>query len=243
MSPLQELAWRQTELGAVSLRRRRAPGATEWIYEVRLDDDFLMSSSFTAGEIALADVALAYLPPDRPIDAVVGGLGLGFTAHAVLADPRVQHLVVVEALAVVVDWHTQGLVPGGAELIADPRTRVVTGDFFALAAGDNGLDGAGPRTVDAVLIDIDHSPRHVLHPGNAQLYTGAGLRRLARHLRPGGVMALWSNDPPDEDFVAVLRTVFPGGVARVVEFDNPLQGRTATNTVYVGAADPDPDAT
>lgn len=235
MSPLQELDWRQTELGAVSLRRRRAPEATEWVYEVRLDDDFLMSSAFTAGEIALADVALAHLPPDRPIDAVVGGLGLGFTAHAVLADPRVQHLVVVEALAAVVDWHAQGLVPGGAELTSDPRTRIVTGDFFARVAGDGGLDGGVPRTFDAVIVDIDHSPTHVLHPGNAELYTESGLRRLARHLRPGGVMALWSNDPPDDAFVAVMRTVFPDATATVVEFDNPLQGRTATNTVYVGA--------
>ena len=59
---------------------------------------------------------------------------------------------------------------------------------------------------------------------------------LASHLRPGGVFALWSNDPPDGEFEAVLREVFATAQAHVVAFPNPLRDRDETNTVYVARA-------
>jgi hypothetical protein len=87
--------------------------------------------------------------------------------------------------------------------------------------------------VHAVLVDIDHTPRHLLSPRHADLYTADGLRRLAAHLHPGGVFGLWSNDPPDDDFLAVLGSAFATARAEVVTFDNPLQRRTSANTVYL----------
>jgi hypothetical protein len=50
------------------------------------------------------------------------------------------------------------------------------------------------------------------------------------------VFALWSNDPPDEPYLELLRTVLVDVRADVVAFPNPLQGRDATNTVYLGRA-------
>jgi hypothetical protein len=44
---------------------------------------------------------------------------------------------------------------------------------------------------------------------------------------------LWSNDPPDKAYEAVLAEVFTDVRAEVVSFHNPLQDREATNTVYV----------
>ena len=61
----------------------------------------------------------------------------------------------------------------------------------------------------------------------------AGLRGLTKYLYPGGVFALWSNDPPDDDFSATLAEVFATSHAHVVSFHNPLQNREATNTVDV----------
>jgi spermidine synthase len=229
----EELDWRQTPMGAISLRRRWDPSLDAEVYEVKLDDDFLMSSVFTAGEIALARLALEELP-GTDLDVVVGGLGLGYTAHRVLEDPRVRSLTVVEALDEVIGWHERELLPLSPALTADRRCRLVHGDFFALAAGMKGLDPqAEGRRFDGVLVDIDHSPRHVLHPRHAAFYGPEGLRRVAGWLHPGGVFALWSNDPPDEEFGAVLAQVFARQEAHVVEFDNPLQGRKAANTVYV----------
>jgi spermidine synthase len=235
----QEIDWRPTPMGDISLRRRRDPASGEDVYEVKLGDEFLMSSLFTEGEIALTRLGLAPPPgadPSSPaeLDVVVGGLGLGYTARAALDDPRVRSLVVVDAIGEVIEWHRRGLVPLGAGLAADPRCRLVRGDFFAMADDPVGFDPETPgRRFHAVLLDVDHSPRHVLNPRHAALYLPAGLRALAERLRPGGVFALWSNDPPDEEFGAVLAEVFAESAAHVVDFANPLQGGTSTNTVYV----------
>ncbi|MFI5497290.1 spermidine synthase [Actinoplanes sp. NPDC051859] len=229
----EELAFHPTPMGDLSLRRRHDPTVDVEVYEVKLGDEFLMSSLFTAAEVALARLGLAPLP-GTALDVVVGGLGLGYTADTVLADPRVSSLLVVDALNEVITWHRDGLLPFAAALHTDARCRLIHGDFFALTAEPAGYDPDVPgRLVHAILVDIDHSPRHLLHPQHAAFYTADGLPRLARHLHPSGVFALWSNDPPDQPFVDLLGTVFPTVRAEVVEFANPLQRRTSTNTVYV----------
>ncbi|MDM7831294.1 polyamine aminopropyltransferase [Cellulomonas edaphi] len=233
---LEELDWQRTPIGAISLRRRVEPTTGREVHEVKLDDDFLMSSLFVEAEVALADIGLDRLAGRQGVRVVVGGLGLGYTAAAVLAHHEVGSLVVVDALQPVIDWHRRGLVPLGAGIVGDPRSRLVHGDFFALAAAGRGFDRDGsPGPVDAVLVDIDHSPSHLLAPQNAPFYTAEGLAALRSQIADGGVFALWSNDPPDDEFVAVLAGVFSDVDARVVAFDNPLQDRQATNTVYVAS--------
>jgi spermidine synthase len=227
-----ELDYRETPMGVISLRRRRDLRSGHDIFEVKLDDDFLMSSLYTVAEIEVARLALARLPGED-LDVLVGGLGLGFTALAVLDDPRVRSLVVVEALAEVIEWHESELIPAGTRLMADPRCSLIHGDFFALAAGP-GLDPRDPaRRFDAVVVDIDHSPVHHLHPSHAAFYTVEGLRALAAHLRPGGCFSLWSNDPPVAEFTALLGEVFVDAKGVLVSFPNPLQDRDATNSVYL----------
>ena len=141
----------------------------------------------------------------------------------------------VDALAEVIEWHEQGLLPLGKQLTGDPRCRFVNGDFFAMSHSADGFDSRAPgRRFDAVLVDIDHSPKDLLHPRHAALYTPEGLKKLAGHLNPGGVFALWSNDPPHDAFETVLAGAFATSAAHVVTFDNPLQHRDASNTVYIG---------
>jgi spermidine synthase len=230
----EELDFRPTPMGVLSLRRRRQLSSGIDIYEIKLGDEFLMSSLFTVAEIALARLGLAALQRTE-LDVVVGGLGLGYTAQAVLEDSRVRSLIVVDALAEVIEWHERGLLPLGENLNADPRCRFVNGDFFAMSRSADGFDPQTPgRRFDAVLVDIDHSPTNLLHRAHAAFYQAEGLRRLAEHLHPGGVFALWSNDPPDQTFKAVLASVFATSDAQVVSFDNPLQDRDASNTVYIG---------
>jgi spermidine synthase len=167
------------------------------------------------------------------LDVAVGGLGLGYTAQTVLQDSNVGSLLVVEALAEVIDWHERGLIPVGATLTSDPRCRLIHGDFFAMVEA-SGLDPDAPdRRFDAIIVDIDHSPRHLLHPSHAGFYESAGVRRLADRLAPGGVFSLWSNDAPDEAYQTVLGGVFAHVTAEIVSFTNPFQDRDATNTVYI----------
>ncbi len=230
----EELDYHKTPLGELSLRRRRmlSLGGKE-IYEVKLDDDFLMSSLFHEVEMALAHLGLAELGPAR-WDVVVGGLGLGYTAVAALEHREVASLLVIDALAPVIDWHRRGLVPLGPQLMGDPRSRLLQADFFARARSAEGFDPEQPgRRFHAVLLDIDHSPRLLLHPRHGAFYQPDGLRALARQLHPGGVFALWSDEAPEEDFLAQLDTAFATTRAHIVTFANPLLEGESASTVYV----------
>jgi len=221
-------------LGEITFRRRRIPALGDRdIFEVKLGDEFLMSSMFVDAEVALADLGLEMTDGDS-LDVVVGGLGLGYTAEAALNHERVNELLVVDALDTVIHWHQQEKVPLGKVLNADPRCRYVLGSFFDFAVSDTGFDPDSPgRLFDAILLDIDHSPRALLNESNASFYTTDSLGKMARFLRSDGVFAMWSNDPPDEPFMDTLRELFTDVDARVVSFFNPFQNRESTNTVYL----------
>jgi hypothetical protein len=47
------------------------------------------------------------------------------------------------------------------------------------------------------------------------------------------VFALWSDDPPDPDFLAALDEVFAVAHAHVIRFPNPITGGESANTVYI----------
>lgn len=232
----EELDYQQTPLGELSLRRKHIAmlGGLE-VHEVMLGEAFLMSSLFHAVEDAVSDLGLRELA-GAPCDVIVGGLGLGYTAVAALAHANVRSLIVVEYLEPVIGWHQRGLVPMGAKLTADARCTLRHGDFFALAQSAAGfVDG---RKFHAVLLDIDHSPSHHLHAGNAAFYSTAGLTAMAAHLQPGGVFSMWSDDPPDAEFLETLRSAFATARAEIVKFPNPLLDRESASTVYIARKAP-----
>ena len=231
----EELDYQKTLLGEISLRRREEPRLDgKILYEVKLGDEFLMSSLFTNAEIQLARLGLAALE-GSDLDFVVGGLRLGYTAVAALEDPSVRSLMVVEVMEPVIDWHRRGLVPLGKELLSDPRCTLVHADFFDVASSSgDGFDRTSTqRLVHAVSLDIDHSPSHWLNPGNSVFYTAPGLRNLADKLHPGGVFGLWSNDPPDAEFTRLPDTVFQSSESKIVTFSNPYTGAESSNTAYL----------
>ena len=232
----EELDHQVTPLGPVTLSRRRMPLlGDEPVFEIKLNDEFLMSSAYFGSEVALASLGLKAVREPGPLNVVVGGLGLGFTAKEALRDDRVGQLAVIEFLEPVIDWHRRGLVPLGRELNEDPRCRFVHQDFFARARHPSeGMDPENPSLLfDAVLLDIDHSPTHYLNPTHAGFYEYAGLERFAQKLTAGGVFALWSNDPPEDAFLRRLREVFPVVASHVVSFPNPLRDEEARCSVYV----------
>lgn len=231
----EELDFRKTPLGDLILQRRKylqLDGRV--VYEVKLGDAFLMSSLFHEVEVALSKLGLGALDGDA-WDVVVGGLGLGYTAVAALEFDKLACLIVVDALDGVIEWHERELVPLGKIMNEDPRCRYVHGDFFVLAAEpERGFDPVLPgRKFHAVLLDIDHSPRNLLATQNAGFYTREGLGKLAEHLHPGGVFALWSDDGPDAAFITDLESVFPTVRTEVVGFENPLLDKRSESTVYV----------
>jgi len=232
----EELDFRETPLGELSLRRKKVLMlGGKIVYEVKLDEDFLMSSLFTAVEEATASLGLAELDGPGPLDVVVGGLGLGYTAAAALKDQRLRSLLVVEYLEPVIEWHQKKMVPLGETLAGDPRCRFIHADFFALARKpEAGFDPEQPgRKFHAVLLDIDHTPDFLLHERHRSFYQPKGLQQLAAHLHDGGVFSMWSDGDVIEAFLKNLQRVFPSAEARRVAFYNPLQDKESSSTVYI----------
>lgn len=228
---IQELGFQRTLLGELTLCRRVETllGGRE-VFEVKLGDEYLMSSQFTESERQLARLGLA--PLDGELDVVVGGLGLGYTAAEALKNDKVSRLLVIDLFQAVIDWHREGLVPVSHQLTKDTRCELRQGDFFELAR--TGFDSFAPgRKFDAVLLDIDHSPKHFLAPASQSFYTAEGLASLRDHLKPGGTFALWSNDPASDDFTSHLRQTFASATAHNIKFPNPYTNSTSVNSVYV----------
>jgi hypothetical protein len=193
MFEFAELDYQETPLGAISLRRRSEPRlGGKVLYEVKLGEEFLMSSLFVEAEEELAALALQSLDAEE-LDVVVGGLGLGYTAAEALENEAVRSLLVIETMAPVISWHRLGLVPLGDKLALDSRCSLVHGDFFKLAASSGGFDPDNPgRLFHAVLLDIDHSPSHCWTRGIARSTPGLALLRW----RPRCIPAVSSASGP-----------------------------------------------
>lgn len=222
----EQLDFQPTPIGDLMLRRRRMPqfGDTD-IYEVKLGEHFLMTSLFHEAESQLAILGLKEIDRE-PLNAMVGGLGLGYTAVEALKDPRIKSLLIVDYLAEVIGWHKNELVPLGKTLNEDPRCELMNADFFEL------IRNAPQAAYDVILLDIDHTPTHVLHQSNTHFYTEEGLAELRKHLKTGGVFAMWADGAPEDFFTERLRRTFPAAEAHTIEFDNPITEGTSIGAVY-----------
>ena len=207
--------------GEVVLRLR--PPAT---YELVVNGVFAMDTVDVVTEELLATLALDELDGDR-FAVLVGGLGLGFTARRVLADPRTARVVVAELHGVLVDWVRAGLVAPAAGLLDDPRLEVAVGDVRDVVAA------APEGTFDAVLLDVDNGPDFLVHEANDAVYAAPFLAAALARLRPGGVLAVWSA-APSPGLLDVLRGLVDR--AQEVLHDVRRDGRTFTYAVYLARA-------
>jgi len=224
-SNLEILAYEDSPLGPLCLRRRALLSIPDTVVtEVTLNHAFLMSSYNTASERALARIALD-MHAGENLEVLVGGLGLGYTAHAALASERVARVEVVEFLPQVIGWLEQGLVPLSPELNADPRFATVSGDVYARLA-------AAPReTFDVILVDVDHAPDDQLNGQNDFFYTEEGLKLAKRHLAADGVLGVWSY-AESSPFADALRAVFHEVRIEPVTFFNQLIDEENTDWLF-----------
>lgn len=235
----EELDYQETPLGDISLRKRSEPRLdNQVLYEVKLGEEFLMSSLFVEAEEQLSVIGLDVLKRNghtQNLDVIVGGLGLGYTALQALQDQDVQSVKTIDVMAPVISWHQRGLLPIGDVLATDPRSTLELNDFFAVATAEGtSFHADNPdQQVHAVLLDIDHSPSHWLNQGNSGFYNEQSLRSMAAKIQSKGVFGLWSNELPDPEFEALLSQVFTKVESHIVSFDNPYSGEQSTNSVYV----------
>lgn len=215
---MSEVARAVSARGELVLRRR-----DDGALELRVNGVFVVDTVETSSERELATASLAAVSAPRRV--LVGGLGLGFTLRAVLDDPRMQRVTVVELEPALVDWVRAGLVPGGAGLLADPRVSVRVGDIADHVAR------AAPEAYDVVLLDVDNGPGYLVHAANAELYRVPFLRRCARVLAGGGVLVVWSMTESDA-LTTDMRAVF----ARVWTRPCPVRLGTRRETYWLHLA-------
>lgn len=234
----EEIDWQKTPLGDISLRKRSEPRLNhKLIYEVKLNEEFLMSSLFVEAEEQLSLFSLETLRMNghqSDLNIVVGGLGLGYTALTALNNLAVTRLRTIDVMPAVIGWHRKGLLPIGDVLVSDPRSELIEGDFFEIATNEQQgfLDD---ESVHAVLLDIDHSPTHWLNEANSQFYSESSLRAMAAKIHSNGVFGLWSNDLPEEKFKQRLELIFERVDTHVIRFDNPYSGGESTNSLYIAS--------
>lgn len=217
-APPETVARAEGVLGEVVLRRRTNPAG----YELIVGGVFLMDTAASSTEELLAASVLDR--HDAPRRILLGGLGLGVTLGALLADARVERVDVVEIEPLLVEWLRSGLVPGADAWLRDPRVRVVIGDVRAA------IRDAAPATYDGVVLDVDNGPDFLVHPQNAAVYERPALAGAAGLLAPGGMLAVWSA-APSATLPAVLGHVL-GGCDEVVRTVHRM-GRELTYHLYL----------
>jgi spermidine synthase len=169
-----------TPRGELVLRRDGAH------YEVISNGTFLMDTRAGASERLLVHAALQRHA--QPTTVLIGGLGVGFSLAAALADRRVERVVVVEIEPALLDWHRHYLGDLSGTALRDSRTEVVTADIT-----DFLRDTA--QRFDVIGLDIDNGPDWTVTDANAALYDDAGTTLLASRLADNGVLSVWSAGP------------------------------------------------
>ena len=170
--------------GEVVLRRRGH--GDEAVEELIVNGAFAMDSSETSSERRLASLAYDLGPPGGRL--LVGGLGLGYTAHEALNLPLAR-IEVVEREPALVQWARAGVTPILARVAADPRVRLVVADVAEV------LRATPPGAWDAIALDVDNGPDFLIHQTNASLYSPDLLRTAHERLTPGGRLAIWCQGP------------------------------------------------
>ena len=229
MSPLnlEILAYEDTPLGPLCLRRRELlskPGTI--VTEVTLNHEFLMSSFNTDSERAISNRSVD-IHKGNQLRALVGGLGLGYTARELLNRTEVESVTVIEYLPQVVDWLRAGLVPLSDELNSAQRLSICEGDVYARLLAEPA------ELFDLIVIDVDHSPSDQLGDEEHPFYTQTGLQKAKQHLASAGVLAVWSY-AESSSFVDALREVFKEVLVEPVTTYNSLVDHEQTDWLFFG---------
>lgn len=155
-------------------------------YAIRVNGRELMSTRHSFSEEQLGVVACAGRARLPDVHVLIGGLGLGFTLRAALANlgPSARVLV-AELVPEVVAWNRNRAYPLAAAELADPRTQVLLGDVADILAQSK-------QRFDAIMLDADNETTSMNTAGNSSLYRASGLATVWNKLKPGGSVVYWA---------------------------------------------------
>jgi len=221
VKPFETLAEAIAPGGArLSLHRRDAD------LFLHVDGAELMSTRRRVSEEQLADLALERAPAKAEV--LIGGLGLGFTLRRVLERTGpVSHVAIAELVPAVVEWNRLHLAETTGKALLDPRVQLHVADVHQV------LLAARPRSIDALLLDVDNGPGPLVKGTNRQLYDRPGLQRLSRLLAKGGRAVFWSARA-EPRFEERLREV--GFDVRMERAKTHGGARRSSHSIYVADA-------
>jgi spermidine synthase len=194
--PWRLVAGADSPEGRLELRQR---GEREFV--ITVGGRVLMNGAASRSEEALARAACAGLagPAGHRPRVLLGGLGMGLTLRAALdALPPVARVTVAEIDPTIVAWCRGPLAPVHGGALADRRVRVEIADVAdVIARAGAPFDARLDARFDAIILDLYEGPRGAAHGADAAdpLYGTAALERTRRALAPGGVFAVWSEEP------------------------------------------------
>jgi spermidine synthase len=169
-------------------------------FSIMLGANELMSSRISGSEKALATLVCDRIRGRAAPRMLIGGLGMGFTLRAALAELGADaSCVVAELVPAVVAWARGPLATIFGDCLTDSRVKIFEEDV-------GGLIRKGRSCYDAILLDVDNGPEGLSRRVNDRLYDTPGLTATLAALRPGGILAIWSSAPSPK-FTARLRKV------------------------------------
>jgi spermidine synthase len=158
-------------------------------FSIRLGQNELMNTRLSGSEEALATLACERLGERPKPRLLIGGLGMGFTLRAALAVlGEGAEIIVAELVPAVIAWARVEMAEVFGTCLTDPRVTIQQVDVGRLIRSERGA-------YDAILLDVDNGPEALTHLSNDSLYTNEGLRAARAALRPGGILAVWSQGP------------------------------------------------
>lgn len=194
-------------------------------FVIRCNGQELMHSAAAESERQLGELAVARLTDTGAARILIGGLGLGFTLRSVLTHVRADAAVrVAELMPAVVEWNRTLLRDLNGALLDDPRVTTAVEDV------NRSLQRAEHAPCDAILLDVDNGPVAMVQKGNGRLYDAAGIARVARALKPGGRVVVWS---ASEDRAYAARLAQAGFRVEAVPAKLHATAKRATYTIYV----------
>ena len=193
-------------------------------FSIMLGTNELMNSRLSGSEEALARLSVERIRGRPGPKILIGGLGMGFTLRAALAElPQDAKVVVAELVPAVIRW-AKGLMAEVFEgCLDDPRVAVREADVGLLIRAE-------PNTYDAILLDVDNGPEALTREENDRIYDRGGLAAAKAALRPGGVLSVWSS-APDSQFTRRLQAA--GFTVEEIPTRASTKGRGAKHMIWV----------
>jgi spermidine synthase len=220
-----------TQLGEAPI-----PGTGQSLFLYQGKDDFyikvsggheLMSTRKHGSEDALGSLPCKQLKNPGSARVLIGGLGMGFTLAAVLAEVGSNaEVTVAELIPEVVDWNRGPLGERSGNPLDDPRTKVHIGDVAELLRQSHAC-------FDVIALDVDNGPEGLTKRANDWLYSMQGIIAAQNALTATGILAYWSAGPAPVFHEKLRRCGFL--IEEITVFAHGKKG--AKHTIWLASVD------